>query len=128
VIARERDEDRRQRADRLAAVLVHQDDRARAQAREHVALDASVIGAERIAAVNAPQHLKHPECSHLAIDCRRTALIRRPEQNHGLAARPLDQCLGTGDLLHHRGVRQRRQEWVRHRVIAERGNRLLEPR
>jgi hypothetical protein len=59
-IAPQRGEDRRQRADRLSVILVHEDDRARVQAGDHVALDSRVVGSERVTAVDVPQYLEQP--------------------------------------------------------------------
>jgi hypothetical protein len=49
---------RRQGVDRLAPILVHEDDHSQSQARVDVLDDLGPVGTDRVARVNAPENLE----------------------------------------------------------------------
>jgi Ca2+:H+ antiporter len=125
VLALERGEDREQRAHRLPVVLVHQDDRARAQPADHVAFDLRVVGAERVGAVDVPEDLEHAVRVHDRVDSRIVSTVRRAEQKHAAAGRALERGLRVDDLPFGFARRDRRQQRVRERVVADRADGAL---
>src|SRR5262249_54814571 len=71
-----------ERLDRLPAVLVHPDDRARMQSRADVVGDPEPVGSLRVAAGEVPDDLQEPEPACFVVDDLVACAVRGSEQEH----------------------------------------------
>ena len=98
--------------DRLAAVLVHEHDRPRAQVSRDRTGDAVLVGPGGVEAVHAPDHVHHAQAAHGRVDPAVAQAVRRSEHPHRASgggghgvARALDLARGgVGGQAGERGV------------------------
>jgi hypothetical protein len=127
VAAMQERQKRAQRPDRLSAVLVHLDDRARTQPRRDVGHDLRVPGAQRVPRVDVPEDLEQPEAVGDPVGGGVVQLVGWPPEVYRPSRACADRARGDRQLVADRGGWQLGQRQVVLRVVADGAEAKLRP-
>jgi hypothetical protein len=112
-------DDELQRPDRLSAVLMHEDDRSRAEMAKDIPCDSIPLGSSPVEAVDVPKHIQHPQSPRHVIDCCVSGSVRRSKDSHTYVSVGQDRASGAFELACDRRRGEAGEIYVRPGVVAQ---------